>query len=249
MRRGLHLVVRSTRRQFVRRTRFVWCCILQKKALLLRGEVARLILFAYRKKISTLTNRIVSVNVSAYETERSAPLGRCGSSQVDLGFLFSKYRGALYAYIFSFVKEVSLANDLLQDTYLKAMVSMKKSQYIERGRFESWIFRIARNVVMDSFRERKRSVVMDRGDFRNSLTLSYGLPHESLLGLGREVRFLIQRLPKEQREVVILRHYFGMSFQEIARYSEVSINTALGRMRYALINMRKYAVNELPIAV
>lgn len=182
------------------------------------------------------------MNISTSERENSALISQFYSGDAEsLNRLFAKYSTSLYAYIRSSVKDSCAAKDLLQDTYVKIYVSIKNSRYRDAGRFESWAFRIARNVVMDYFRDKKRAAV-PLGDSYPFLAVDLPSERNELpQGLRQDLRDLLQRLPKPQREVVILRHYFGLSFQEIAQYTDVSINTALGRMRYALINMRKYA--------
>lgn len=161
--------------------------------------------------------------------------------------LFSEYRHKVFNYIYATVKERDVANDLVQETFIKVFLSLERRQYREDGRFEPWLIRIARNVVMDYFREKKRDrhVYANDDNYLNSAHFQCrpeeGLPSWATKEVRGEVRRLVQRLPDSQREVVILRMFVGLSFQEIADHTEVSINTALGRMRYALINMRKLA--------
>jgi RNA polymerase sigma-70 factor (ECF subfamily) len=142
------------------------------------------------------------------------------------------------------VKDTYTAEDLLQDTFIKAIHTMKSRRYNEEGKFSSWICRIAHNLAIDYFRKEKRNptIEMEDGSYVfNSLAFA----EESIEALQikedthKRLRELIQQLPEAQKEVLIMRHYADMSFQEIAETTGVSINTALGRMRYALINLRK----------
>ncbi|MGP1362904.1 MAG: RNA polymerase sigma factor [Bacteroides sp.] len=187
------------------------------------------------------------MNTSYSETENVTLIAELQGGNVEAAeHLFAKYENRLHNYILSSVKDDTIARDLLQDTMLKAFVSIKRGQYREDGRFEPWLVRIARNVLMDHYRDRKRfhqvhsdrEVSMLPDTFASNVT-----PDTELLASQQrtQVRELIQELPETQKEVVILRHFLGLTFQEIAVHTGVSINTALGRMRYALINLRKIA--------
>jgi RNA polymerase sigma factor, sigma-70 family len=197
-----------------------------------------------------VTKHLADVNTSFSETENVTLIEELRSGSVDAAErLFSKYQKRLYSYILSSVKDDSIARDLLQEAMLKAFVSIKRGQYHEDGRFEPWLVRIARNVLMDHYRDRKRfhqvhsdrEVSMLPDTFASSITPD----NELMVSQQRtQVRELIQELPETQKEVVILRHFLGLTFQEIATHTGVSINTALGRMRYALINLRKIASEQ-----
>ncbi len=160
-------------------------------------------------------------------------------------------RQSVYAYILGSVKDNVLAKDLLQDTLMKAYLGMQRGGYRDDGRFDSWVIRVARNVVIDYYRERKRAGLVElRGDWhQHQLFLSRDRNPEDELISSQDramVKSLVRSLPEKQQEVVLLRHYVGMSFQEIADHTGVSINTALGRMRYAMINLRKlHAMQEV----
>ena len=142
------------------------------------------------------------------------------------------------------MRDEDVAEDLLQDTFIKAIHTMKSGRYNEEGKFAPWICRIAHNLAIDSFRRNKRTPhisLTDNDRLANTLTIADDGPDDLL---AREethtrLRALIQELPAAQKEVLLMRHYGDMSFQEIADATGVSINTALGRMRYALINLRK----------
>lgn len=158
--------------------------------------------------------------------------------------LVRRHKSKVFTTIYLIVKDRYLAEDLMQDVFIKAVHKMKGGQYNEEGKFLPWIVRIAHNLAIDTFRKHKRypTVIMDEGmSIFDSLSFSEDSV-ESLKIKGETesmIRDIIQKLPENQREVVMMRHYADMSFQEIADATGVSINTALGRMRYALINLRK----------
>lgn len=158
--------------------------------------------------------------------------------------LIKRHKSKVYTTIYLIVKDRYLAEDLLQDVFIKVVHKMKGGQYNDEGKFLPWVVRIAHNLAIDYFRRNKRypTIVMDEGmNIFNSLNFSED-SSESIQIKGENealIRSLIQKLPESQREVVIMRHFSDMSFQEIADATGVSINTALGRMRYALINLRK----------
>ncbi len=190
------------------------------------------------------------MNTSFSETENVTLIEELRNGNVDAAErLFSKYQSRLYLYIFASVKDDVIAHDLLQDAMMKAFLSIKRGQYHEDGRFEPWLIRIARNVLMDHYRDRKRfhQVHSDREVSMLPDTLaSSTMPDLGIISSQErsQVRNLIQELPESQKEVVILRHFLGLTFQEIATHTGVSINKALGRMRYALINLRKIASEQ-----
>ncbi|MFN8416961.1 MAG: sigma-70 family RNA polymerase sigma factor [Cytophagaceae bacterium] len=158
--------------------------------------------------------------------------------------LVRRHKSKVFTTIYLIVKDRYLAEDLMQDVFIKAVHKMKGGQYNEEGKFLPWVVRIAHNLAIDTFRKHKRypTVIMDEGmNVFDSLAFSEDSV-ESLKIKGETesmIREIIQKLPENQREVVMMRHYADMSFQEIADATGVSINTALGRMRYALINLRK----------
>jgi RNA polymerase sigma-70 factor (ECF subfamily) len=160
------------------------------------------------------------------------------------GILVEKYKHRIYTTIYLVVKTEEVAQDLMQDTFIKAIKTLRGGRYNEEGKFLPWILRIAHNLSIDYFRRERRypNVVFEDGS-RVFNTLNFSEDSVETLQIKREsheqLRSLIKCLPEQQREVLVMRHYEDMSFQEIADATGVSINTALGRMRYALINLRK----------
>jgi len=163
----------------------------------------------------------------------------------SLQTLIERHKNRLYSYIFLMVKDKQLADDVFQDTYVKVINTLKLGNYKDEGKFIQWVMRIAHNLIIDHFRKSKKVSFVDshNSDFDIFDTIRFTDPSiEEQLVLNQihsDVRKLLQFLPDEQKEVIQLRCYSGLSFKDIAEHTEVSINTALGRMRYALINLRK----------
>ena len=159
--------------------------------------------------------------------------------------LINRHRSKVYTYILLTIKNQPLAEDLFQETFIKVIQSLRIGKYRDNGRFLSWVIRIAHNLIIDHFRKEKQMNAVSNDDsvvdLFNSKKLSDDNIEELIVNsqIKAEIRSLINELPDDQREVVLLRHYGGLSFKEIADQTDVSINTALGRMRYALINLRK----------
>ncbi|AWV97845.1 RNA polymerase sigma factor [Arcticibacterium luteifluviistationis] len=158
--------------------------------------------------------------------------------------LVERYKSKIYTTIYLVVKDQYVAEDLMQDTFIKAIKTLRNGKYNEEGKFLPWILRIGHNLAIDYFRRAKRypKVVFEDGsNVFNTLNFSENsIETKQIKKESHEhLRGLIKQLPDQQREVLIMRHYEDMSFQEIADATGVSINTALGRMRYALINLRK----------
>jgi RNA polymerase sigma factor (sigma-70 family) len=159
--------------------------------------------------------------------------------------LINKYRSKVYTYILLIVKNQHLAEDLFQDTFIKVIKSLLDGKYKENGKFLSWVIRIAHNLIIDHYRKTKQLSTISKEDYLvdiyNSRKYSSINVEEHMIStqITKDIRNLIDELPSDQKEVIILRHYCGLSFKEIAEHTSVSINTALGRMRYALINLRK----------
>ena len=161
--------------------------------------------------------------------------------------LINKHRDRIYLYIISKVKIQSLAEDIFQDTFLKVIKSLKKGKYNEQGKFLPWVMRIAHNLVIDHFRKSKRISIIQNlkkdsdFDFLNLISDESKNFEKNILKKEqfKELNYIIDKLPEDQKEVLIMRYYEDLSFKEIADKTNVSINTSLGRMRYALINLRK----------
>ena len=158
--------------------------------------------------------------------------------------LVNRYQEQVFSKIVFIVRDQEVANDLFQDTFIKVIHTLKSGKYQEEGKFLPWVLRIAHNLAIDHFRRaRKIPVVRSTEEFDVFAGLSDGSLHAEdawmHAEIERDVRMLIDRLPEEQREVVLLRIEEDLCFREIAERTDVSINTALGRMRYALINLRK----------
>lgn len=166
-------------------------------------------------------------------------------NQQAIDTLIRRHRKRVFGYILLLVKNHTLAEDIFQDTFVKVIQSLQFRKYTDNGRFVSWVMRIAHNLIIDHFRREKQlNTVSNEStlvDIFNSSRFSDKNVEEHIVydQILSEVRVLVDCLPDEQKEVVLLRHYAGLSFKEIAEQTNVSINTALGRMRYALINMRK----------
>lgn len=160
--------------------------------------------------------------------------------------LLNRYKTRVFSYIMFTIRDETLANDIFQETFMKAIKTLKKGGYNEEGKFLPWVNRIAHNLIIDHFRRNKKYPTTNGGpDFDifdiipdESKTVEEAAIQDQLLD---DVKKLVHNLPQDQKEVLMMRMYFDMSFKEIAERTNVSINTALGRMRYALINLRKMA--------
>lgn len=158
--------------------------------------------------------------------------------------LLTRHKDKIYTSIYLFVKDTEKAEDIFQDVFIKIIRTLRKGKYTHEGKFSQWAMRIAYNMCVDQFRREKRKPTMASTESFDIFSI-LGSPEDNAetaimkSQTHQKVRQLVDLLPSEQREVVILRHYANMSFKEIAQLTQVSINTALGRMRYALINIRK----------
>jgi RNA polymerase sigma-70 factor (ECF subfamily) len=161
--------------------------------------------------------------------------------------LLSRYKSSIYSYIFFIVHNKDLAEDIFQETFVKVIMTIKQGRYVENGKFKAWITRIAHNLIIDNYRQERSENTISNDevevDLFNNIKLCEGtiednmVRHQVLL----DVKKLVQHLPDNQREVLEMRYYQDLSFKEIADITGVSINTALGRMRYAILNMRRLA--------
>ncbi len=161
--------------------------------------------------------------------------------------LLERHKDRLYMYIYHSVKNEELADDIFQDTFVKAIMTIRQGRYVENGHFPAWIMRIAHNLIIDYFRQTRAESLQSTDDsdvnILNRKELADGTVEDDLVvhQIHSDVRRLIRALPDSQREVLVMRYYKNMSFKEIADTTGVSINTALGRMRYAILNMRRMA--------
>lgn len=158
--------------------------------------------------------------------------------------LVNRHKDRVYTTIYLIVKDRYRAEDLMQDAFIKAINTIKRGRYNEEGKFLPWLLRIAHNLAIDNFRKDRRypTIVMEDGEnIFNTMEFAEGTFEDEQVksDTHKLLKQFIEELPDSQREVLVMRHYMDMSFQEIADATEVSINTALGRMRYALINLRK----------
>lgn len=161
--------------------------------------------------------------------------------------LLERHKDRVFTYIYHAVKNEELADDIFQDTFVKAIMTIKQGRYVENGHFPAWITRIAHNLIIDYFRQTKaenlQSTDNEDANILNRKELSDCTIEDSIITtqIHDDVRRLVKALPESQREVLVMRYYKNMSFKEIADTTGVSINTALGRMRYAILNMRRLA--------
>ena len=161
--------------------------------------------------------------------------------------LLNRYKDRLYAYIYYTVRNEELAEDIFQETFTKAIVTIQQGRYNENGKFPAWLTRIAHNLIIDCFRQETQENLVscdeEERNLLNNIRLSEGTVEAEIVNhqILSDVRRLMKHLPDEQREVVHMRFYQDLSFKEIAEMTGVSINTSLGRMRYAILNLRRMA--------
>ena len=161
--------------------------------------------------------------------------------------LLKRHQERVFNYILRIVKNEDVANDIFQETFVKAILTIKQGRYTENGKFPAWISRIAHNLIIDHFRQEKsenhQSADLDDVDVLNRKELCEATIEDVLISdqIREDVKHLIRELPPLQREVLNMRYYQNLSFKEIAEMTGVSINTALGRMRYAILNLRRMA--------
>lgn len=161
--------------------------------------------------------------------------------------LLSRHQSRVFSYILHIVKNRDLAEDIFQETFVKAIMTIKQGRYTENGKFSAWITRIAHNLIIDFFRQEKSENTVSTDDEETNLLNRKDLCEDNIEDtmvvsqIHKDVRRIVDALPDSQREVLVMRYYQNMSFKEIADATNVSINTALGRMRYAILNMRRIA--------
>ena len=166
-----------------------------------------------------------------------------------LEILINRHNQRISSFIYSKVLDRDITEDIFQDTFIKVIKTLKKGTYSEEGKFLPWVMRIAHNLIIDHFRKNKRMPMFEGNDDFNIFSVigDDKLNAEKQLikdQINTDLRYLIDELPDDQREVLLMRIYKDMSFKEISEQTNVSINTALGRMRYALINLRKMIDNN-----
>jgi RNA polymerase sigma-70 factor (ECF subfamily) len=174
-----------------------------------------------------------------------------GGEESAIGELLERHKKKVFSYILNVVRDKNVAEDIFQETFFKVIKTLKNQQYNSEGKFIQWVVRIAHNLTIDYFRQNQRISTISKIKKRDGKVVDVfdvikveDASHEDIIvkhQIRKDIRKLIDTLPQEQKEVVILRHYYDMSFKEIADMTNVSINTALGRMRYALINLRRLA--------
>ena len=161
--------------------------------------------------------------------------------------LLSRHQSRVFSYILHIVKNRDLAEDIFQETFVKAIMTIKQGRYTENGKFSAWITRIAHNLIIDFFRQEKSENTVSTDDEETNLLNRKDLCEDNIEDtmvvsqIHKDVRRIVDALPDSQREVLVMRYYQNMSFKEIADATNVSINTALGRMRYAILNIRRIA--------
>lgn len=180
-------------------------------------------------------------------------------NEAALAELIQRHKRRIYSSIYLVIRDKELTEDIFQDTFFKVINSLKSGQYYEDGKFLPWVLRIAHNLVIDHFRRIKKmptvpNIVNDEGEEIDIFSIlniqqndNYSIEKNEF---KKNMRMLIEELPAEQKEVLIMRIYYDMSFKEISDFTKVSINTALGRMRYALINLKKMLADknvEIPV--
>jgi len=159
--------------------------------------------------------------------------------------LISTNKNKVFSYIRGYIRDITLAEDILHDTFIKVFQSVKNGKYSDNGKFISWVMRIAHNLIIDHFRRIKQMNTISNDDYESDLFNSKKIAEDNIEDdmikrqIHKDVRKMVNNLPADQKEVIILRHYAGLSFKEIAAITKVSVNTVLGRMRYALLNLRK----------
>ena len=207
--------------------------------------------------IATLTNqtRKTMQNLSKL-ADRDLVAAYANDNNAAFDVLLERHQQKVYSYIFHIVKNKDLADDIFQETFVKAIMTIKQGRYTEHGKFSGWLTRIAHNLIIDFFRQEKieNSVSADDegSDVLNRRDLCEGNIEDAIVStqIDEDLRRIVMALPDPQREVLVMRFYRNMSFKEIAEATSVSINTALGRMRYAIMNMRRIAAeNNIALAI
>lgn len=184
-------------------------------------------------------------------TDRELVAAYANDNNDAFDILLDRHKQKVFNYILHIVKNKDIADDIFQETFVKAIVTIKQNRYTEKGKFSAWLTRIAHNLIIDYFRqERMENTISTDGDpatdLLNRRDLCDGNIEDEIVSLqiDEDLRRIVMSLPDPQREVLVMRFYRNMSFKEIAEATSVSINTALGRMRYAILNMRRIAAEK-----
>lgn len=173
-----------------------------------------------------------------------------GGNDKAFDIVLDRYKDRLFSYIFFIVKDQEMSEDIFQETFIKAIVTIKNGRYTANGKFYNWMTRIAHNLIFDHFRSEKNdNTVSCEGseyDLLNNANLCDDNIETDMINMQiiEDLRRMVERLPQNQREIVMMRFYGDLSFKEIAELTGTSINTALGRMRYAILNLRKMAAEN-----
>jgi len=180
-------------------------------------------------------------------TDEELVIAYAEGNNTAFDILLNRHKSSVYSYIYFIVRNREMAEDIFQETFMKAIVTIKQGRYTENGKFRAWINRIAHNLIIDNYRQEKNEQTISNDecevDLLNNSKLADGTIEDQLVKeqIFSDVKKLIEYLPNNQREVLLLRYYQDLSFKEISDITGVSINTALGRMRYAILNMRRMA--------
>jgi RNA polymerase sigma-70 factor (ECF subfamily) len=180
-------------------------------------------------------------------TDEELVVAYAEGNNVAFDILLNRHESAVYSYIYFIVRNREMTEDIFQESFMKAITTIKQGRYTENGKFRAWINRIAHNLIIDHFRQEKNEQTVSNddceGDLFNNAKLADTTVEDDMIReqILNDVQKLIHYLPDNQKEVLMLRYYQDLSFKEIADITGVSINTALGRMRYAILNMRKLA--------
>ncbi len=164
--------------------------------------------------------------------------------------LLKRHQERIFTYIYRIVKNEDVANDIFQETFVKAIMTIKQGRYTQNGKFPAWVSRIAHNLIIDYYRQEKsenlQSADIQEIDILNRKELCEATIEDTIIAeqIQSDVKHLVEQLPPLQKEVLKMRYYQNLSFKEIANLTGVSINTALGRMRYAIINLRRIAAEK-----
>ncbi|MDE6557196.1 MAG: sigma-70 family RNA polymerase sigma factor [Duncaniella sp.] len=183
-------------------------------------------------------------------TDRELVAAYANNNNEAFDTLLERHQQKLFSYIFHIVKSKELADDIFQETFMKVITTIRQGGYSECGKFSAWLLRIAHNLIIDHYRQERVENVVSTDETDADLLNRRDLTDETVedrlvsLQINDDVRRIVMALPDPQREVLIMRYYRNMSFKEIADATSVSINTALGRMRYAILNMRRLAAKH-----